>query len=250
MPLKLGKLDPKLHAKTLLLSNYVTLPSVPPPPGKVFYEYKVPADHWEMFANDEYGDCTCAASAHMVMLATAHTSAMVTPTLDDVLAVYAAVAGFSPGPPPQNDNGAAITDVLEYRRTHGISGHNILGWAQVDHGNLTAIKQALYLFGGLDIGVQMPSSAMDQFDAGEPWDIVADSPYEGGHSIPLFGYGRFGATCVTWGKTQQLSWPFFIQNCDECYAVITEDWINQATQQTPEGFALATLQTDLAALKE
>ena len=246
--LRLGKLAPKVHPKTLLFSKYLKADAPPLPPQKVYWEYKVPADAWQMFGNDDIGDCTCACIAHMLMLVTAHTGSMVTPALADVIKVYSAVTGYDPST-GANDNGAAITDILEYWRTVGIAGHKILGWAQIDQTNKVAMRTAIYLFGGVDIGFNVPQSAMDQFQAGEPWDVVPDSPIEGGHSVPNFGDGADGETCVTWAKLQQMSNQFLQTYCDEAYAVVTQDWIDQKSGLAPSHLDVDALIADLAALK-
>jgi hypothetical protein len=243
---KLGKLAPKHNDKTLLLSDYAA--ALPAPPEKVYREYKIPEAAWLMFGNDSIGDCTCAAIAHMVMNATVHTGDIFIPSEDDVITAYSAVSGYDPAT-GLNDNGAAITDVLNYWRTTGIGGHKILGWAQIDQTNLLAVKQAVWLFSALNIGVQFPNSAQTQFANGQPWDVeTPDGGIDGGHSIPTFGYGSAGTTCVTWGQTQAMSWDWFTAYCDEAYTVITDDWLDQATQSSPSGFDLATLEADLKAI--
>ena len=158
---------------------------------------------WPMDGNDVIGDCTVAAIAHMVMLWTATTGVMVKPTRDQVVAVYSAITGYDPVT-GANDNGAAITDVLEYWRTKGIAGHKIDGWAQVDQTNLQEIKQAIYLFGGVNPGLQLPQSAMDQSKNGQPWTVLKrDGGILGGHSVPAFDYTADGGTAATWacGRT-------------------------------------------------
>jgi hypothetical protein len=242
----LGKTPPKFNKRTLRLGNYL-IPDAPPiPPTKTYWEYKVPA--WTMAKNDTVGDCTCAAIAHMVMLWTAHAGAMVTPSDTDVLAVYSAVTGYDPAT-GLNDNGAAITDVLEYWRTTGIAGHKIDGWASIDNTNQRTVKQAIYLFGGIDIGVNLPNSAMDQTNAKAAWTVLPDDGgIDGGHSIPLFGYGADGTTAVTWGQLQPMTWDWFAKYADESYAVVSKDWLD-ANGDAPNHLDIAALVADLAALK-
>src|SRR6202142_4151114 len=102
---KLGKLAPKPNRRTLRLSRYLLAGAtgLPTPPLKLWREYRVPPSGWGMMGNDTIGDCTCAAIAHMVMLMTAHTGTMISPTLEDTLAVYSAVTGYYPvDPSPDN----------------------------------------------------------------------------------------------------------------------------------------------------
>jgi hypothetical protein len=246
---KLGKLPPKAHPKTLMLSKYMTA-DLPTPAEKVYREYKTPPAAIQMFGNDEYGDCTCAGAANLLILWTCHTGTVVIPTLDEVLAMYAAVCpGFSPGPPVVNDNGAAMTDVLNYLQTTGIAGHKILGWAAIDFTNIVQRKLACQWFGATYVGVNFPSAAMNQFDAGQPWEVVDGDTIEGGHAIIRPGYGADGDDYVTWAKwDQKASAAWSAAYVEEEYAIITQDWIDQATQKTPGGLDLVTLQADLAAL--
>ncbi len=245
---KLGKLAPKYNKRTLRLSNYLKGP-LPTAPAKLWREYKVPPSGWNMLGNDTVGDCTCAAIAHMVMLFTAHTGTMISPTLEDTLGVYSAVTGYNPAD-PSTDQGANITDVLAYWQSTGIAGHKILGWASIGL-SPAQIQQAMYLFGAVDIGFNVPAYAMEQFNAGQAWDIdpSGDATIEGGHSVPLFGYGSQGFDCTTWGANQKLTTTFAATFCDEAYIVLTEDWLDSATGLAPNQIDLATLQADLNAVK-
>jgi hypothetical protein len=244
MALKLGRLAPKPHLKTLLLSRYL-LPDLPPAPEKVYREYKVPADTWGMYGNDSIGDCTCASKAHTMMMMTAHTGKMFVPDPADIIAAYSAISGYDPAT-GANDNGCAMTDVLAYWQTTGIAGHKILAWAAVDPSNVDMIHQAIYIFGAVDVGVNLPQSAMDQFQAGQPWDVVADDGgILGGHDVPYYGYGSEGETCVTWAKTQQSGRPWGAKYIEEAYVVITEDWLNQADGLAPNSLNLDALKQDL-----
>jgi len=243
--LKLGKLAPKAHAKTLDFARYALKTQLPIPPSKTAWEYKI-AD-WKVFKNDQYGDCTCAGPAHEIMNRTVNSGSLVTPTDSEVLAMYSAISGFDlvTG---ANDNGAAITDALNYLQTVGLSGHKISGWAKIVQANISSVKLAIYLFGSINVGVQLPNSAMRQFELGEPWDVEKnDGGIDGGHCIPIMGYGADGCTCITWGKRQQMSWEWFLTYCDEAYAEIAPDWFDG------KGYAanhlnVAALQADLKAI--
>ena len=254
LALRLGKLPPKFNPKTLYLPKYflkATDTSLPAPPPKNYWEYKIPADAWQMFGNDTLGDCTCACIAHMLMNATAHTGNIVIPTLADVIKVYSDVTGYDPSqaqPDGTNptDQGAAITDILNYWQTTGIAGHKILAWASIDQGNTTHVKQGNYIFGGVDIGFNVPQSAMDQTNAKQAWDVVAnDGGIIGGHSVPVFGFGSQGNTCITWSLLQQMSWDFFAKYCDEGYSVVTQDWVSNATGLAPNALNMDALMADI-----
>jgi len=50
-------------------------------------------------------------------------------------------------------------------------------------------------------------------------------------------------TCTTWGKLQDMTWSFWDRYCDEAYAIVSTDFLQQG--KSPAGFDLATLQSDL-----
>ncbi len=207
MVLMFGKTAPKPHLKTIPFARVFNAGNMlPPPPHKNFWEYKVKS--WPMFDNDTLGDCVFAAGGHMIQNWTAHSGVEVVPADADILAGYEAVGGYIPGN-PATDNGAAITDFLNYWQTKGFAGRKILGWCGIDVRNLVALKQALFLFGALDIGIQVPASAMSQFAAGAPWDVIDDDGgIQGGHSIPVMGQGANGMACITWGRIQYMTNAF------------------------------------------
>jgi hypothetical protein len=255
MAYKTGKLAPKVHPNTLKFSRFVKAGTLPDHAAKVYREYKTPAAAKQFFGNDSYGDCTCAGVANLEILWQVHTGALTVPTEVEVLNLYSAVTGFSAGPPVQNDNGAAMTDVLNYWQTTGfvINGiaHKILGWAQIDHTNLTERQIAVDLFGATYVGVQLPNAAMSQFDSGGSWEVVPGDGIDGGHAIIHPGYGSEGGDYVTWAKwDQKASSAWESAYIDEEYVVITNDWLNQVTFRTPGGLDLPTLQADLAALQQ
>lgn len=226
--LKYGKLPPKAHPKTLMFEKYLKDPDIPPPPIKTYWGYKVQPGQWGMLGNDTIGNCTVASIAHILMSATAHTGKMVAPTMDDVLKVYSAVSGYDPKT-GLNDNGAYITDVLNYWQTVGIAGHKIAGWAKIPEKNLLRVHQAIWLFSALDCGFVMPLSAMLQFNSGMAWHHDDNNTdVDGAHCVPLFNYGQLGLTGVTWAQLQQLTNQWFLEQCDEAYAVIMNEWVNDA----------------------
>lgn len=246
-PMKLGKHAPKKNLKTLLFSKYLRAEAPPPPPNKVFREYKI--SDWKLFGNDSAGDCTCAAAAHMLMLTSSHTGRMIVPELEDVIGMYTAISGYDPAT-GANDDGAAITDVLDYWQTTGLAGHKILGWAKIDHTSLVERHQGIYIFGANDIGVQLPTNAQDQFSAVETWDVAEkDGGIEGGHCILEPGYGREGSSFVTWGANQKASNEWSAKYVDEAYVVIDKSWINEASGLAPNSLDLDTLRKDLASLR-
>jgi hypothetical protein len=229
----------------LRLGDYLTS-TLPAPPTSADWQSKVAT--WPMYLNDQLGDCTCAAVGHMIQAETTYgQGTTVTVPEQDVLAAYEAAGHYNPAD-PNSDQGAYIQDVLAYWMKTGVAGHKILAYASVDVSNPAEIWQAIDLFGAVDVGFNFPSSAMDQFNAGQPWDVVNGSPVEGGHCVPVGAYAADGTlTCVTWGKTQKMTPAFWRTYVDEAWVVITPDWLS-AKGVDPQGLNLYQLGQDYAAL--
>lgn len=217
----------------LKLAHFLT-GALPPVPATVDYLSKV--TDWPMYGNDRYGDCVFAMIGHTIEAATTYgqgTTVKVTDT--DVLKGYSDVTGFDPDD-PSTDQGTVIQDALDYWRKTGIGGHKILAFAQVDHTNMAEVDAALYLFGHIQVGINFPASAMDQFNNGQPWDVVRRSPIEGGHAIDMGSKNEV----VTWAQRQQFTPAFWNTYVEEAWVAITPEWYD-AAGRNPEGIDAAAL---------
>jgi hypothetical protein len=90
---------------------------------------------------------------------------------------------------------------------------------------------------------------MDQFNAGDPWDVVPGTPKPTeGHYIPLVGYDPTKDLwyVVTWGQLQAVTSAFILKYADEHYALLSPEMLKGG--KSLEGFDLTTLQADLAAV--
>jgi hypothetical protein len=245
--LKLGKTKARPGAMSLKLSDYlkksVILPSVPKTFG---HEGLVPAS-WGMLGNDNYGDCVWAGAAHETMMWNAEAGVKVAFTDTSVLSDYTAVTGFNPKK-PNTDQGTDMVVAASYRRKTGVldaagKRHAVAAYLAIKPGDLNEHLIAAYLFGAVGIGIQFPNTAMDQFNAGKPWDVVAKSKIEGAHYIPLVAR-RTNLEVVTWGKLQQMTTAFFQKYNDESVAYVSLESLKN--NKSPEGFDAAQLQADLA----
>lgn len=247
---KLGKAPRKFNKKTLTFSKYVD-PVLPTPPATVNWESRPNPGTIGMYGNDTIGDCVAAEIAHHLMCITANAGKMIVPTEKEVIAMYSAISGYVPGK-PDTDRGAAITDGLNYWHTHGLAGHKILGWAQINPNNVMHRKQAVWLFGGCSMGINLPYSSEDQFSAGLPWTVVPqDGGIAGGHNIYLSGYTAANENVASWGRgNQKKSYEWDAVYCDELYCVLTSDWIERASGLSPSGFNYANLMVDLKAIAQ
>lgn len=249
MALMLGKDPKKWHRKTLFFHNYHV--AVPPPPKVCYYDLRIRQNNWLMYLNDNIGCCAVADPAHQILLETSYTQQIANPTDAEVLKAYSAISGYNPVD-GSNDNGCAMTDVFDYWSTVGIAGDKIAGWVQIDTNNALHLQQAIYAFGGIHLGVQLPNSAMDQFNAGQDWTAVSnDGGIAGGHAIYVPGYLQQDWICpVTWGKAIRASWQWLLRYADEAYATVSTDWLEKGNNLSPSHLNLDALKQDLLALQQ
>jgi hypothetical protein len=120
------------------------------------------------------------------------------------------------------------------------------GYLALEPGNVEHLYQATYLFGAAGIGLRLPASALMQTENGQAWDVVAGSPIEGGHYVPLVGRRAGGLHVVTWGALQVMTEVFLEEYCDEAIACVSQERLVE--QKSPEGFSYADLMSDLRAL--
>jgi hypothetical protein len=237
----LGKLPARVDPRTLSLARYVDRSVLPAPPAELDLTAGVP--DWPMYGNDRLPDCTTAGAGHAIEAWTAASSGTaVEITEQAVVDAFDAVRIVDPA---TGEEGAVELDVLNYWRGTGIGDHRIAAFAKVDLADHDLVRAGAYLFGGLYIGLQMPLSA--QYQDVWDWNGRLDGPDApgswGGHAVDIVGYDDAGLTCVTWGSLQKLTWAFWDRYTDECWCLVSEDFMSGG--KTPEGFDLAALEADL-----
>jgi hypothetical protein len=244
---KLGKHPPVVDQRTLRFGKYLTA-ALPSPPASVNYGAKVST--WPMYANDKYGDCTCAAAGHMIQNWTANANGEVTPPTGAVVKFYEHFVGN----PPPPDAGCNMLQVLNYWRKAGLARHIINAYAAIKLKNQAEAMSALYLFGSVYIGVELPDFAVEGDMLAVPWVVPPGGP-EGnaapnpnnGHCIPAVAYDENNLTVITWGEPKTMSWDFYNAYADEAFAVLSQDFIEKSGTDLG-GFDLAALEADLEAL--
>jgi hypothetical protein len=243
--LKLGRNKPQADKPRLVLDTYLDAGELATP-SVVDFASEVLS--WPVYGNDTIGDCDPAMHAHSLQAWTRYTGTEVTLPEQAVIQLYSAISGYDPGT-GRNDNGCVMQDVLNYLRKNGFpgSGHQILAFAQLK--DLSKIHDALWTFGTVFIGFNCPESALQQFDADQPWTVVPGSPVAGGHAVALqyAGTGNVPYQVVTWGQLQGMDQGFLDTYVEEAWVAITKDWLDK-NGRTPEGLDLYALGQDLADL--
>lgn len=244
MELKLGKLPAQSDRLSIRLADYMG--DIPAPPPNFGHQALVP--DWRMLANDIYGCCVFSGAGHEHELLSAEGGKPALFTDANVLAAYSAVTGFDPAI-PGTDHGTVVIDALNYRRATGMTDsaggiHKVEAFAKISP-DPDAIAQAAWLFSAVGVGIQMPASAMRQFNKGLPWTLPPGySPIQGGHYVPIIGRTDTFLVCVSWGRLQLISPDFMAKYCDEAYAIFCPEFFTNG--KSPEGFDAPALQADMS----
>jgi hypothetical protein len=251
MSLKLGlKLVNRARPIELKFSQYLIASKLPTPPATFGHEALIPTDGWGMFGNDQVGDCVIAGAYHETMLWNKEAGRDLSATTANALSTYSAMTGYDPDD-PSTDQGTDMDTAAKYRRKTGIVDaagnlHKVGAYLDLDPGNPTELYQAAYLFGAVGIGIQVPGYVMDQFNAGKPWDLEnGRHEIEGGHYVPVVAK-RDNIEVVTWGRTQAMTERFYEKLGDQAIVYLSEEMLVEG--KSLEGFDLATLRSDLAAV--
>ena len=224
------------------------------PPDSVNWTSQAKANPlFEMYGNDQYGDCPFAGLLNLRRLQDSIAKNFTTiDTTADALKMYGEVTGFMQND-PATDNGAALQDVLAFAKTtgtpigkHGNSRDKITDYLEVDPRNHSDVMTVINDFGGIYMGFNVPKSLANALDNGnipDTWDVRAgDSPSGEGHCVDGVNYGGKVLTIASWGREYEMTWAFWDAWVDECYLIINYTWLN-SLNQTPLGMTVTQLES-------
>lgn len=239
-----GKHPAKTDERTLNYVNYIkpaNVPDIPP----VFNWTAKKKTRWGAMKNLHLRNCTCAAAGHLIQCWTLNTGRQEVPPDTHIVKVYSALTGYDPKT-GANDKGATALELLKYWRKNGIGNSSIFAFASVNHHTKKHVAEAIFLFGGIYAGLQLPRSIKGQ----KVWDVPEGGPVDdgapgsyGGHAICVLAYDEHGLTCITWGKKRKMTWAFWMAYAEEAYALISNSFLEQG--KTPAGFDVDLLESDL-----
>lgn len=250
MAMKLGRKQNTGRPRARLTAAH--RPPAYSPPATLDRWSAVPPETWGMDDNDRVGDCTVADVDHeLKAVQVAAGNAEVQSTADEVLAAYSAITCYDPAD-PSTDQGAEMQTVREYWQLHGITLggqlHQIIMFAEIDIHDVTVAQWCLDEFGSVGVGVNLPQSAIDQTNAGRPWDVVPDDGgILGGHAVALVGYDQQGPVFLTWGCVQRATWAWWRRYVEEAWASFLRE-ITDAKGNSPTHETLYQLGQEIAAL--
>ena len=249
--MKLGRIRPK-HRSKIHLAKYVDLAKLPTPPPSVDYATKASMAIDEVYLNDQLGDCVIAGGYHLVGVWTGNATGSAFIASDEqIKRDYAAIGGYVDGD-PSTDQGCNEQDALKYWIEFGYAdGSKLAAWAGVDATNVGQVMMAAYLFEDLMLGIELPDAWLSDFSM-PVWDAAGPANPNNGHCVVVVGYDGSGVQIATWGMIKTITWAALAMYCSpssggEMYALLSPDAIGPRSV-APNGFDLATLQADIAAL--
>ncbi len=245
---KLGLKPPRRDSIAMLFGTYfkpVELPAVPHVFGRPWL-----VRNWQLYGNDQYGDCYWAGAAHESMMLCADAAVNVPMfTTRSVLDDYAQATGFDAKHAEDTDLGTDMQVGCAYRQKTGIHDqlghrHKIDIYTALKPGDLTQLALAVYLFGIGGVGVQLPDTAETQFSYAEVWTVKNGASIVGGHYIPCVGRNRVGNYLfLTWGRLQAATPEWVMEYMDQGAAFVSRERL-KASGLSPQGFNLAQLEDD------
>jgi hypothetical protein len=241
---RLGRIRPKARPMALGLAHYLDLDLVAKVlPQSVDYAAKAMPSLSRVYLNDQLGDCVIAGKYHAVGVWSGNdTGLAVQGTDQEVLSMYHTICG--PG-----DNGCVITDVLDYMRSRGLplggKAHKLDGYVACDWRRQELVKAAIYLFGVLTIGINLP----EEWTQNDVWGVTG-SRIVGGHDVTCVGYTAQGVQISSWGRIYTITWQAFTATrwLEECYALLGPDWTGD-DRLAPSGVNVDALVADLQKIK-
>jgi len=138
--------------------------------------------------------------------------------------------------PPEGSVGFADADGVR---------HKLGAFALITSGHLAWFRSLMQLDVGVGLGIKFPSTAMDQFNAGQVWSLVPGATDDGGHAV-LLDARREWPMVETWARDQDVSEPFLEAQVDEAWALFMPEMLEAG--RSPEGLNTAQLLADVKAL--
>lgn len=247
---RLGRIRPTAEQlrRVIPLASFVRRGSSPPLPDRVDYASIAPRALNAMLANDQWGDCTIAAALHGLTLARAvRPGGHDTPATDDeAVRQYHTICG-------RGDPGCVIIHVLDYLRDTGLAAAGVTsradGYAWLAPGDIELARLAVYLLGGIHLGINLPQEWYERASSTSVW-APTDSPIIGGHSVQVVGYEPDGVRIATWGQTPLMTWAAYADArwVEERYAILHADWYD-ARGLDAHGVDVTALRAALADLQ-
>jgi hypothetical protein len=244
---KYGKHPKKedMYGRTLKAARYMV--NLPQPPdmsdtlSRVLNNLKISSvgTAYPMDGNDKVGDCVMAGSAHTKTTWNGMIVKKNIPSKCDVLKQYYRLTGGG-------DTGLNMLDTLNYWHNKGFFGEKIPGYVENDTKNIIQLKQSIWLFGSILVGMQVQEKDQYNFEHGYIWTIGNIIPNEG-HCVEIISYDAEYVTVLTWGGMVKATWDWVVNRLDESYTILP---LEAKVNGFSPNFPWEALQADIAAVSK
>ena len=260
---KLGRKRPLARCPRLSLRNYL-MASLPKVPETYSGSKKTEPILHNILGNDTLGDCTAAGAFHIIGSMLANANKPCNLTAADTIQFYENF-GYNPNAPLDangnnpTDQGADEQTVLNFWKQHGLlkdGSHKTSTWIAVDGNNIEECRTALWLFGNLYFGVELPDEWVNPAPAGDGflWTSAGEPDPNNGHCFISYGnYDEVGVNIDSWGLEGKITWRAIAKYAatseqGELYTVLSSDLIRAATQKSPTGVDWSQLTADIESM--
>lgn len=200
---------------------------------------------WDILGNDEYGCCTFAGIARIMMNNAVRKGRVLNITRKHVIAAYLDSTGGV-------DTGQQPINALNYCRSIGFKLDNgdvvkVLAYARVGDRDMYERQSALTSIGSLYVAAGLPAALDNDYD--RRWELTPkekrtadDAPRSlGGHAYPVFGFQRGEEFTVPWDHEviEEAPWTDYYRE---------ETWAFVDSQETDQ-LLLGVMYAQLAAIK-
>lgn len=204
----------------------------------------------QMYANDQQGCCVVSSGFKAVGVWSGNDAegSPIVGTDQQVLREYHRIGG--PG-----DNGLviaeALTDLMVRGWDIGNARRKIDGFGDLDTTDIKACKVIAMLFGGFNIGFNVPAQWMGSNTyEGAVWDTPTNWSMVGGHDMLMVGWNETGFRFATWGIEVVMTYAAFrnLRIVDEAYGKLGPDWYGR-DGRAPNGLDVDSLKHDMDLFK-
>jgi len=245
---KLGSVPSKHDPKTVLYKSVhrALLRADPLRTPPFFVDTRPRNARWDILGNDQYGCCTFAGIARIMMNNAARKGRVLNISSKHVVKAYLESTDGQ-------DIGQMPINALNYCRNIGFklddgSAVKVVAFARVNDRDLNERQSALSTFGSLYVAAGLPAKLDDDRDL--RWELTPrdkrtanDAPRTlGGHAYPVFGYQNGEEFPVPWDQeiVEEAAWTDYYRE---------ENWVFVDSQETDQ-FLLGVMYAQLAAIKE
>lgn len=240
----LGQIRSKAQPACLKLSSYIIENAMAGIlPTSINRRDKAAASLARMYKNDQYGNCVLAGMAHSMGVWSAvddDSDGEVQGTDQEIVSQYQSFCG--PG-----DRGCNIVSVMNIVRSKGLvlggKKYAIDGYVSVDNTKKELVKAALYFFGSLKFGIDLPQA----WTSNAVWEPTS-SRIVGGHDVAGVDYDDDeGVYISSWGRIYVITWEAMLSTrwVTELYAMLAPLWYGKNNVAGATGIDITGLKADL-----